>query len=112
MTKIVFALLVLITANVSNAKAITFSEVLVNKNIEPREGFVTGYLTLKAWCLKVGISFEVGNFQAAKELEKLADGLYRCEGKFARLPFQPVKAFDIEKCTAVNSVELRKDCKE
>jgi hypothetical protein len=92
-------------------KNITFKEMMVNKNTFNEYGFIfTGYVSKKSWCLKRGTPYEFGSFESARDMEKMENGLYRCDGEFVRLPFGKINAFKIQKCTLVDLDLLKKEC--
>lgn len=111
MKKVRFIFFLIIFTNLSYA-SFTYNELIINKNTSELDstGF-TGYMTVKHWCLKVGSAFDFGSFQAAKDLEKFEDGLYRCKGEFTKLPYSPVKVFKIKDCSLIDIEEFRKECK-
>lgn len=111
MKKIVLTLLAVIFSAASLAGSVTFNEVLIKKQFNDSNflGF-TSYISMKLWCLKLGTAVDLGTFQAAQDLEKLEDGTYRCKGHFARVPYGPVKAFQVFSCSKLEVIEMQKEC--
>ena len=111
MKKILISLALVATTSFANTSTFTFNDLLLKKDLANPLGIsFTGYLSVKAWCLQQGTAFGLGSFQAARELEKLDDGLLRCQGQFVRLPYEPIQVFQIDNCTRVNPQELKLQC--
>ncbi len=116
MKKIMIALSCLIATNLSQAQPnppLVFTEVLLKKELKNPYGitFVT-YIDTNFWCLKRGTAFDVGSFEAAVTINNLEDGLYRCEGKFARLPYDPIRFFQVDRCVALDPERLKLECEK
>lgn len=116
MKKIILALSCFVAANLSHAEPappLVFSEVLLKKELKNPYGitFIT-YVSTKFWCLKRGTAFDVGSYEAAVAINGLEDGLYRCEGKFARLPYDPIRFFQVDRCVALDPERLKLECEK
>lgn len=99
----------------AQAPSMAFSEVIIKKDNTVNELGIN-YRTnrsVKTWCTGMGSPIGIGSFEAAEKLDGLADGLYRCDGKFTQVPNErqnPIQVFAINGCTEVNPAELKADC--
>ena len=114
MKTIALAILSLLSLQTHASPTFTYSEMLIKKGYlsTPVAISFTSYMSVKLWCMKTGTAFDIGSFEAAKDLEKLDNGFFKCKGKFARLPFEPIKAFEIESCSEVDTGELQVQCEQ
>ena len=117
MKKLTIALSLLLSATAFSAEALpslTFNETLINKDSASAFGlYYVANRFVSNWCLNRGNAMAISNFEAAKYLDNLANGLYRCSGDFVQIPgerTQPVTIFKIETCTEVNPADLRLSC--
>jgi hypothetical protein len=110
MKKILLTLSLAVIANLSHA-ALTYNEIILKKDLKNTNGInFTANTSVESWCGKYVSAVDVGAFKVAQQLEALEDGLYKCVGEFARLPGDPIRAFKIDNCTALNAGELRVNC--
>ena len=113
MKKIFLLTSLIISSALAQASNITFNEVLLKKNMKSPIGVsFTSYFDVQQWCTKRGTAFEISSYQVAQELEKLEDGLFRCLGQFTQLIYEPIHAFQITKCTAMDPEEMQLQCPE
>lgn len=69
--------------------------------------------TLQSWCTGMASPISFGAFEAAEKFDGMADGLYRCDGKFVQVPNErqnPIAVFAINGCSEVNPAELKAEC--
>lgn len=117
--KKVFALLsvlVLSAPAMADVKPMTFDSIILKKDTKNQYGIVyVPNRQVEAWCLGQGSPMSVMTYEAAETMEKLEDGLFRCQGKYVQIPSDrtfPIQIFSIESCTELNPTELRAEsCK-
>jgi hypothetical protein len=109
--KTLLATLFVLTTLSPAMASLTFSEILLKKDLKNTNGInFTAHTTVKTFCARRGNAFDVGSFASAQFLDGLSDGLYRCFGEFAKLPGDPVRAFKIDRCEVVNADDLNQNC--
>jgi hypothetical protein len=100
-----------LTAAATEIRPMTFDSILLTKNSKSTYGLV--YIPnrlIEAWCAGFGNPMSVMSYEVAETMEKLADGLYRCSGKFLQVPSDrtyPVQIFQLDSCIEKNPVDLR-----
>lgn len=99
----------------AQAPSSAFTEAYIKKNNTVNEMGInyTTNRTLKSWCTGMASPIGFGTFEAAEKMDSLADGLYRCDGKFVQVPNErqnAIQIFAINGCTEVNPAELKADC--
>lgn len=98
----------------ASAPSITFNETYIEKNSANQYGiYYKTNRNLKSWCTGFSTQIAFGAFEAAEKVEAMADGFFRCDGKFAQVPGErqnAIQIYSINGCTEVNPAELKADC--
>lgn len=98
----------------AQAPSLTFNELYIEKTSSNQYGiYYKTNRTTKSWCTGFGNPISFGAFEAAEKIDTLADGLFRCEGKFVQVPGDRQNAaqiYAVSGCTEVNPAELKADC--
>ena len=95
------------------APSLTFNEIYLDKNGQENDLGIQYKLNrdLKTWCRGFTSTITFGAFEAAEKLDNMADGFYRCDGKFVQASNPgAIQVFAINGCSEISRVELKADC--
>lgn len=115
MKKLIVALALISTSAMAATPAsMIFNEVFLKKGTSGEMGFqLIVNRDMKTWCMGYGSQLTVGTFEVGEKIDGLADGLYKCEGKFVQIRQEhttPIQAFEIGTCSEINSADLKAEC--
>ncbi len=112
--KNMFLIAILALTSSAFASDMAFTEILLKKDSKNVDEIVyVATHSMDVWCKGYGSQIEVGSFEVAQNLDTLADGLYRCTGKFAQVPgprSNPIHVFELDGCSAANANDLKLEC--
>lgn len=98
----------------AQATSLILGEAYIQKNSNHPQGITyKAQDSLKSWCTGLGSQISFGAFEAAEKVDAMAEGLFRCEGKFVQVPGSrqnPIQIFSISGCTELNPVDLKTEC--
>jgi len=114
MKKLILGLALLSTSAMAAApSSMIFNEVFLKKGTGEMGLQLIVNRDVKTWCVGYGSQLSVGTFEVGEKVDGLANGLYKCEGKFVQVRAEhttPIQAFEIGTCSEINPVELKADC--
>lgn len=97
----------------AQAPSLTFTEIYLQKNSEENDLGIQYKVNrdVKTWCRGFTSMITFGAFEVAEKLDNMADGFYRCDGKFVQASNPgAIQVFAINGCSEVNAAELKAEC--
>lgn len=115
MKKLIMSLaLVSTSAMAATPTSMIFNEIILKKTNSKELGLqLIVNRDTQTWCSGFGSQLSIGTFEVGEKIDALAEGLYKCDGKFVKVRTElssPAQAFEIGTCSEINAVELKADC--
>jgi hypothetical protein len=93
------------------AEALTYTEIVFNKNNQDQNGLFYLASPFKKWCAEITTVVQFNSFEAAQYVESMNNGFYLCQGKFVSGQYvAPLQIFAITNCTLENPAKLKERC--
>lgn len=108
--KSILGIVLCLTSFSAFALPMTFNSIVLDKRTGPGKWELHLNRDITEWCTGLAHGIHLSSFQAAKEIEALADGTYTCQGEFAAVPYErTVEVYSLANCHLESGLD--KSCK-